>query len=161
LAVSASTRSSPSPADESSIRDLHRRLLDAWNDRDAARFGRPFTEDGMVIGFDGSEVSGSEHIAAYLKGIFDSHPTARYLAKVRSVRVPVPDAAVLHAVVGMVPPGTSELNEAVNAVQSLVAVRQDGEWRIALFQNTPAQYHGRPEDAEALTRELRALIPNL
>ena len=32
----------------------------------------------------------------------------------------------------------------------------DGQWRIALFQNTPAQFHGRPEAAEALTDELRA-----
>jgi len=44
---------------------------------------------------------------------------------------------------------------AVNAIQTLVAVCNDGEWRVALFQNTPAAFHGRPELAEALSAELR------
>lgn len=30
--------------------------------------------------------------------------------------------------------------------------------RSALFQNTPAQFHGRPELVEALTEELRQLL---
>jgi hypothetical protein len=50
------------------------------------------------------------------------------------------------------------LNPAVNAVQSLVAVKNAGEWRIALFQNTPAQFHGRPELVQELTEELRGLL---
>ncbi len=37
-----------------------------------------------------------------------------------------------------------------------MAVRRDSAWRIALFQNTPAQLHGRPDLANALTEELRA-----
>jgi hypothetical protein len=31
-------------------------------------------------------------------------------------------------------------------------------WHIVQFQNTPAQFHGRPEAGEALTSELRALV---
>ena len=46
-----------------------------------------------------------------------------------------------------------------NAIQTLIAKRGDDGWWIAVFQNTPAQYHGRPEAAEALTSELRALLP--
>jgi hypothetical protein len=65
---------------------------------------------------------------------------------------------LLRAIVGMVPPGKSELNPATNAVQSLIAVREDGVWRIALFQNTPAQYHGRPELAESHTAEMRQVL---
>jgi hypothetical protein len=29
--------------------------------------------------------------------------------------------------------------------------------RIVLFQNTPAQFHGRPELVEEMTRELQAV----
>jgi hypothetical protein len=58
----------------------------------------------------------------------------------------------------MISPVTSDINPAVNAMQTLVAMQQDGQWRIALFQNTPAQFHGRPEVAEALTEELRELL---
>jgi len=49
------------------------------------------------------------------------------------------------------------LNPALNAVQSLVAERDRDGWRIVLFQNTPAQYHGRPHLVEQHTAELEAL----
>jgi hypothetical protein len=62
------------------------------------------------------------------------------------------------AVVGMVPPAQSDLNPAVNAIQTLVAAKRDGKWRIALFQNTPAQFHGRPELVQQLTEELRQIL---
>jgi len=55
----------------------------------------------------------------------------------------------------MVPPGKSDINPETNAIQSLIAVRSGDGWQIALFQNTPAQFHGRPEQAKALTEELQ------
>jgi len=74
------------------------------------------------------------------------------------VRLLTPEVALLRAVVGMVPHGQREINPATNAIQSLVAVEQDGYWRIALFQNTPAQFHGRPEAVAQLTEELSKLL---
>jgi hypothetical protein len=41
------------------------------------------------------------------------------------------------------------------AVQSLVAIEEDGDWRAALFHNTPAAWHGRETDREQLHAELR------
>ena len=93
-----------------------------------------------------------------MRQIFADHPTAAYVGKVREVRFLAPEVALLRAVAGMVPPGRSDLNPAVNTVQSLVAAKQDGRWRIALYQNTPAQFHGRPDLAEELTEELRQLL---
>jgi uncharacterized protein (TIGR02246 family) len=69
-----------------------------------------------------------------------------------------PELALLGAVVGMVPIGQDDLDPDKNAVQTLVAKRHPEGWRVALLQNTPAQYHGRPEAAEALTAELRGLL---
>jgi hypothetical protein len=54
----------------------------------------------------------------------------------------------------MVPPGDVALNAAVNAIQSVVFVEANGQWKIALLQNTPAAFHGRPQLAEDLTHEL-------
>lgn len=65
-----------------------------------------------------------------------------------------PDAALLRAVVGMVPPGADELKPDVNAVQTLLAERAGSGWRIVLLQNTPAQLHGRPDLVEQHTAEL-------
>jgi hypothetical protein len=67
---------------------------------------------------------------------------------------------LLRSVAGMVPPGDSDIKPEVNAVQLLVAIETAGRWRIAHFQNTPATFDGRPEAAEALTSELRELLPS-
>ncbi len=58
----------------------------------------------------------------------------------------------------MVPPGKAELNPAVNAIQSLVAAGRGADMRIALLHNTPVAFHGRPELAEQLTRELTDVL---
>jgi uncharacterized protein (TIGR02246 family) len=140
---------------EEAVRRLYAELIAGWNDRRGDAFAAGFAPDGGVVGFDGSEMQGHDAIAAEMERIFADHETAPYVTKVRSVRLLGPDAAVLRAVVGMIPPGGSDLEPARNAHQTLVAAKQDGEWRIVLFQNTPAQFHGRPDLAERLTQELR------
>lgn len=76
-------------------------------------------------------------------------------SKVRSVRLVSPEAAILRAIVGMVPPGQSDLNPALNAHQTLIAARRDGLWHIHLLQTTSAQFHGRPDLIQRMTEELR------
>ena len=138
------------------VRTLYQRLLDAWNAQDASTYAELFAPAGSIVGFDGSPVDGRAAIEAHLRGIFGHHRTASYVGIVREVR-PLGDGAVLlRAVAGMIPPGKTDINPATNAVQSLVAVRDGGRWSVALFHNTPAAFHGRPEAAEALTAELRA-----
>jgi uncharacterized protein (TIGR02246 family) len=139
------------------VTSLYVQLLDAWNRRDADAFASLFTADASVIGFDGSQMSGRMQIATDLRAIFAHHQTAAYVAKVREVRSLDSNTTLLRAVVGMAPPGKTELNPAVNAIQSLV-VLGIGEPRIALLQNTPAAFHGRPELAEQLTRELTEVL---
>jgi uncharacterized protein (TIGR02246 family) len=140
------------------IAALYRQLLDSWNRRDASAFAALFDEEGQSIGFDGSPMSGRDEIATTLGQIFADHVTASYVSKIRGIRLLAPDVALLRAVVGMIPPGQADINPAVNAMQTMVAVNRAGEWRIALLQNTPAQFHGRPEMSDALTRELRELL---
>jgi uncharacterized protein (TIGR02246 family) len=145
-------------SDSVAVSTLYQDLLRHWNERQAEQYAALFTENANLVGFDGSQVDGRTAIADHLGGIFRDHQTARYVSKVREVRLLAPDVALLRAVAGLIPPGKTDINPATNAVQSLVAVKQDGAWRIALFQNTPAQFHGRPDDAAALTEELRALV---
>ena len=144
--------------DPDDIGTLYQQLLESWNRRDAAAYAALFAEDASVVGFDGSQMSGRAEIATEIGRIFADHPTSRYVGKIREVRQLAPDVALLRAVVGMVPPGQSDLNPNVNAIQSLVAARHGGRWLIALFQNTPAQFHGRPELAQQLTEDLRQLL---
>jgi len=136
---------------------IYTRLLEAWNRRDADAFAALFAESASVVGFDGSQMNGRAEIATQLRAIFANHPTAAYVAKVREVRELDPLVILLRAVVGMIPPGKTELNPAVNAIQSLVIVL-DPEPKLALLHNTPAAFHGRPHLAEQLTQELTGVV---
>ena len=137
------------------VRALYESILDRWNSRDAAGMAALFAPDAHLVGFDGSEMTGPREIEATLWNIFDHHQTAPYIHKVRSVRLVRPDIAILRAVVGMVPPGQSDVNPALHAVQTLIAARGEGRWVGEVLQNTPAAHHGRPEEVVRLTDELR------
>jgi uncharacterized protein (TIGR02246 family) len=151
------TQTSPSPH-ETEVRALYQQLLDAWNRRDAAGYAALFAEDGHAIGFDGSQHNGRARIAREIGQIFAHHQTGTYVGNVKEVQWLSPDVAILYAAAGIVPHGQTDINPAINALQTLVAAKNGGQWRIALLQNTPAQFHGRPELAQQLTEELRQLL---
>ncbi|MFN0071849.1 MAG: SgcJ/EcaC family oxidoreductase [Chloroflexota bacterium] len=137
------------------IERLYRQMIDAWNRRDAAGLSLTFSPDADVIGFDGSVMHGRDEIRETLDHIFRDHATPPYVVKVRSIRMVSVHTGILFAVVGMVPPGGSDLDPALNAMQVVVAAHRDGRLVIESLQNTPAQFHGHPELAAALTSELR------
>jgi uncharacterized protein (TIGR02246 family) len=137
------------------VKILYAELLRTWNSTDAAGFASAFTDDGEVIGFDGSILRGRDVIEAEMARIFADHRTGTYVGIVREVVPVTADVAVARAVAGVVPAGADDLVPALNSVQRLTAVRRDGQWRIALYHNTPAQFHGRPELVEQLTADLR------
>jgi uncharacterized protein (TIGR02246 family) len=141
---------------DQAVRDLYQALLAAWNRRDAAGMASLYAEGGVQIGFDGSTAVGPAEIRAQLAPIFTDHPTRQFVSKVREVRELAPGVALLRATAGMVDHGDTKVHPEVNTLQTVVA-RQVGEaWKIELFQNTPAAFHGRPEEQAALTRELQA-----
>ena len=143
------------PAAERAAQELYREVLRCWNERNAGEFARRFGRSGNMVGFDGSPIDGQENIEEHLSEVFRGHPTAAYIGKVREVRLLAPGVVLLRAVAGMVPPGTADLNPAVNTIHTLVAVSEGNRWKVELFQSTPAAFHGRPAAVEALTAELR------
>lgn len=146
------------PTVSKEVQAVYKQLLDAWNNRSARDMADLFADDGVNIGFDGSQSVGSEELFLHLKPIFEDHPTARFISKVKDVRFLSPDIAILRAIAGMVPPQQSDINPKVNTHHTLIVVKKDGDWCIQLFQNTPAQFHGRPELVEQMTEELRELL---
>ena len=141
--------------DERSVRALYEGVLGQWNARDAKRMAGLFARDCNLVGFDGSQLEGSAAVESEMTRIFADHPTARYVGIVREVQFLSQHVAVLRAVAGMVPPGQADLNPSLNAIQTLIATKRDESWRVVLYQNTPAAFHGRPEAVKALTDELR------
>ena len=141
---------------ENAVTALYSKLIAGWNANDGEAMAEPFAEDGVIIGFDGSVSAGKERIGTEMSDIFADHETARYAVKVRSIRPLGSQAVILRAVAGLVPPGRTAINPETNSHQTVVAEEQRGGWKIVLFQNTPAQFHGRPGLVEDMTRELQA-----
>lgn len=139
-----------------SARRVYFGLLEDWNRQDAAGMAARFTERGSLIGFDGSPIDGRTCIEAHLQPIFAQHPTPLFVAKVREVRRMANGQTLLvRAVAGMWPRGATELDPRLNAIQTMVLSLCDGAYRVEMFQNTPAAFHGRPEEIEKLSAELR------
>ncbi len=137
---------------------LYQQLLQQWNKRNAAGMTGLFATNGTLIGFDGSQLNGQKEIYAVLEEIFSNFPTAAYISIVKEVRLLTPTTALLLAVAGMVAVGSSDISPEVNVLHSITVVEEEGKWRIALFQNTPAAFHGRPELAEQLSADLRHVL---
>jgi uncharacterized protein (TIGR02246 family) len=140
------------------IRLLYEQILIAWNQQDAAAMAARFEEDGNIVGFDGSQADSRAAIEDHLRPIFADHPTAAYVAIVREIRMLGRDVGLLRAVVGMIPPNSDDINPAGNTIQTLVAIQNADGWQAALFQSTPAAWHGRPQDSADLTEELRDIM---
>ncbi len=142
-------------SDTNELRGLYLRLLGGWNNREAQVMAECFSSDGVMIGFDGSLAASSEAVADHLAPIFADHPTGAFVAIIRSMRR-LGSGGVLLADVGMVPPGSTEINPAANARQTLVAEDSGGQWRVVLFQNTPAALHWDEASSKSLSAELNA-----
>src|SRR4051812_235283 len=143
---------------EKDVRELYERVFACWDARDGAGLAAPFLPDGIMIGYDGSVIGSRTDIERAMSTIFGQLKPPPIVTKTRFVRLASPDTAVLHAVAGVVAPGGSDINPALNMVQVMTAVRRDGAWQIASLQSTPAAFHQDPAGRTALTAELRAVL---
>jgi uncharacterized protein (TIGR02246 family) len=135
-------------ADEAAVRALYQQLMDGWNQGSGDAFAAVFTEDGDLIGFDGTHFEGRQEIAPFHQQLFDKWlKGSRLVGEVKDVRFLSPDVALMHAVGGTVMRGKTDPVPERDSIQTLVAMRQDGEWRLAAFQNT--RLH--PMDSSAIT----------
>lgn len=106
------------------IRNLYQQFLNAWNERNARGMADHFTEDGEMIGYDGSQAFGPDEVYSHLEPIFSSFPTPPYYAKVKNVSFLSEDAVILRAIAGMIPMGKTELSPELNTHHTVVAVKK-------------------------------------
>lgn len=140
--------------EELKVRKLYEQLIAFWNMRSGDKMSSLFTDDGSIVGFDGTQENGKENINVSLNEIFKNYKSNPFIYLIREIRFLSDTAALVRAVAGMMPEYGAEMNSDLNLIQSVVAVRKGEEWKIALLQNTPASWLGRPEDVKALTKEL-------
>jgi uncharacterized protein (TIGR02246 family) len=132
------------PEDEAAVRALYSQLMDGWNKGSGEAFAAPFAWDGHLIAFDGTHFTRRDEIISFQQPLFDTWlKGTRLVGEVESVHFLSPDVAVMHALGGTVMRGKSRPSPERDSIQTLVAVKRGGEWRLAAFQNTRVRPMGR------------------
>ena len=127
----------PVRADDTAVRGLFQRVLDAWGRGDGSAYGALFTDDADYVAFDGSRTVGRRAIAESHQRLFDTWlKGTRLTGRIQAVRFPCPDVALVHATGGTIFAGEAVPRPSRDSIQTLVAVRRDGEWRFTAFHNT-------------------------
>jgi uncharacterized protein (TIGR02246 family) len=115
-----------------------------WNAGSAAAFAAPFAEECDFIPFDGVRLRGRDELVRAHEPLFETHLRGtRLVGEVTGVRFLSPDVALLHARGGTIPRDRTQPAAERDSVQTLVAARQDGTWRLVAFQNTRVRPIGR------------------
>jgi uncharacterized protein (TIGR02246 family) len=125
--------------DEAAIRAIIANLADAWTKADAKLWGDQFTEDADFTAWTGGSVKGREAITRGHKEVFNVfYPGTKQHLNVRSIRFLRKDVAVAH-VEGSVVKKEEEFPIKPQVVFVAVLTKENGQWKIAVFQNTRIQ----------------------
>jgi menaquinone-9 beta-reductase len=130
-AVSATAR-----PDDDAIRNLVDRQAMAWAAGDPEAYASVFTHDADYVTFLGSHHKGRAAIAASYAPLFKKLLAGSRLDfEITQLRYLTPDVALIHARVA-VTKGARRRTQRRTRVNTSIAVRTDGGWRLAASQNT-------------------------
>lgn len=125
-------------ADQAAVATLPQQLVAAWVDQDGDGIADLFTEDGTLI-LPGVFRQGREDIRVYFKDAFNNqYRGTQVVGTPLGLRFFGPDAALLLSAGGVLAAGETEVSDGQAIRASWFAVRVNGEWKLAAYQNTPA-----------------------
>jgi uncharacterized protein (TIGR02246 family) len=124
-------------SDIDAVRRLYTQLMDGWNTGSAEAFAAPFAEECVFIAFDGSRFRSRETLVRVHEPLFRTHLRGmRLVGEVGDVRFLGTDVAVMHATGRTILRGAARPAAERDSIQTLVALRHQGVWRLVAFQNT-------------------------
>jgi uncharacterized protein (TIGR02246 family) len=131
------TVAGPSMSDRAAVAAVPQRIIAAWAAHDAEAFAAVFTEDGTMI-LPGLYRKGREDIRSYLAEAFAGpyHGT-RVAGQAVDVRFLSAEVGVLITDGGVLAPGETEVASAHAVRGSWLVVKQQGQWQLAAYQNSP------------------------
>lgn len=130
-------RNSRTDADKAAIAGLTQRMVAAWSRHDADAFADLFVEDGTMI-LPGVFRTGRDDIRAFMAAAFEDHyKGSNVTGQPLDLRFLTSDVAVLLTEGGVLAPGDTEVSDDRAIRATWLAVRRDGEWRLAGYQNSP------------------------
>lgn len=132
--MNTNTATAPAP-DE--VADIPQRIVAAWAAHDAEAFGAAFTEDGTMI-LPGVHQKGRDAITAFMASAFAGpYKGTRVTGRPVDVRLLGDETAIMITEGGILAPGETEVSPERAVRASWLAVRRNGGWLLAAYQNSP------------------------
>ena len=124
--------------DEASIHHLLEQLSESWRRGDGASFAAPFAEDAEYITATGDHLTGRRAIADLHQKVFDGiFKGSRLGGQLQILKSITPDVVLVQSVGGILFAGEADAAVKPNGIATTVIAKQNGNWRIVSFQNTP------------------------
>ncbi|PFX05096.1 hypothetical protein CJ469_00506 [Nocardia farcinica] len=125
--------------DRAALHALLRAQSAAWAAGDGAAFAATFTPDAVFVSVIGEHIEGSAELARVMHEGFDGFMRDTRLSEPERTTIgfPAPDVAVVvTSGVCVLRGGATTGDPADRSIQTRTAVRRDGRWLFASFQNT-------------------------
>lgn len=113
------------------------RLVSAWAANDAEAFSQLFTQDGTLI-LPGVYQKGRDDIRKFMEaGYAGPYKGTTVTGTPLDIKPLGTDAVALLTVGGVLEPGEKEVSTKQAIRAAWILVRDDGTWRLAVYQNCP------------------------
>jgi uncharacterized protein (TIGR02246 family) len=124
-------------SDKAAVVGLTQRLVAAWSSHDADAFADLFVEDGSMI-LPGVYRSGRPEIRKYMAEAFaNQYRGSQVTGQPLDLRFLGSEVALLLTEGGVLAPGDTEVTADRAIRATWLAVKRDGQWRLAGYQNSP------------------------
>lgn len=130
-------------ADSRAIRQLSQSLVDAFNSKDTERLAALFLPEAELIDDAGNSHRGREGIAEVFTRFVEAFPNAKMDLNIESVRLAAGELAIENGTRTVTTAGDAE--KATNRY-TMVDVKRDGKWQIAVVREVPADPEPTPHD---------------
>jgi uncharacterized protein (TIGR02246 family) len=126
--------------DTLALRALLDKMSDAWERGDGDAFLSVFSDDADYVVFDGTHLHGKDDIAAAHAPLWNNVlKGSRLISTGVTIRFLTPDIALLHSRGGVQKWYQRKPSKRALSMQTMVAMRRDGNWELTAFQNTRYQ----------------------
>lgn len=123
--------------DIQAIKQLEQINAEGWAEGSGYKMASVFTADADYVTFNGEWLKGNEEIAKVHQELFDGVLKGSSLANrnIRSIQFVADNVAIIHMTGAVLQKGKSEPAKSRNSIQTLIAKKENNEWRFVAFHN--------------------------